>query len=32
LKYAIMTPAELIPEEAKNKLDIIIGKYVGQEV
>lgn len=32
LKFAIMTPAELIPEEAKSKLDIIIGKYVGQEV
>ena len=32
LKYAIMTSAELIPEETKRKLDAIIGKYVGQEV
>ena len=32
LKYAIMTPPDLIPEETKKKLDAIIGKYVGQEV
>ncbi|MHB8174820.1 MAG: S-methyl-5'-thioadenosine phosphorylase [Nitrospirota bacterium] len=32
LKYAIMTPAELIPDETKRKLDAIIGKYVGLEV
>ncbi len=32
LKYAIMTPPDLIPEETRKKLDAIIGKYVGQEV
>ncbi|MBI5189730.1 MAG: S-methyl-5'-thioadenosine phosphorylase [Nitrospirae bacterium] len=28
MKYSIMTSGELIPEETKKKLDIIIGKYV----
>jgi 5'-methylthioadenosine phosphorylase len=28
LKYAIVTDLELIPEEAKKRLDIIIGKYI----
>jgi len=30
LKYAIMTPAALIPEETKQRLDILIGKYIRQ--
>ena len=28
LRFGIMTPGELIPEETKKKLDILIGRYV----
>jgi 5'-methylthioadenosine phosphorylase len=28
LRYAIVTPAEFIPGKIKDKLDIIIGKYL----
>ena len=30
LKYAIMTPAELIPMNTKAKLDLLIGKYINK--
>jgi 5'-methylthioadenosine phosphorylase len=30
LRYAIMTPRELIPEETRQKLDVIMGKYLNQ--
>lgn len=31
LKYAIMTPAELIPAATKEKLELLIGKYINKE-